>query len=196
MHKKLPKIYYFINNFDKNLINNLNLNIALIYRNYNKKINLNLLNDFKEFCKIKKRKFFLSNNIKLALKLNLDGAYIPSFNNDVKHCNYSTKSDFILLGSAHNLKELRIKESQCVDVIFLASLFNRKRTYLGFNKFRNLSKFTKLKVIALGGVEKNNLKRIKLLNVYGFAGISFFNKKKSPWNKFKGFLILYSNLYN
>ena len=48
MHKKLPKIYYFINNFDKNLINNLNSNIALIYRNYNEKFNINLLTDLKE----------------------------------------------------------------------------------------------------------------------------------------------------
>ena len=38
MHKKLPKIYYFINKFDKNNIKKLNKNIALIYRNYNKKI--------------------------------------------------------------------------------------------------------------------------------------------------------------
>ncbi len=180
MHKKLPKIYYFINNFDKNLINNLNLNIALIYRNYNKKFNINLLTDLKEFCKIKKRKFFLSNNIKLALKLNLDGAYIPSFNNDLKHCNYKKKKDFILLGSAHNLKQIREKERQAVDAIFLASLFNKKKTYLGFNKFNNLSKLTKVKIIALGGINKNNLKKISLLKVFGYAGISFFDQKKSP----------------
>ena len=32
------------------------------------------------FCKKKKIKFFLSNEIKLALKLDLDGVYLPSFN--------------------------------------------------------------------------------------------------------------------
>ena len=180
MHKKLPKIYYFINNFDKNLINNLNSNIALIYRNYDEKFNINLLADLKEFCKINKRKFFLSNNIKLALKLNLDGAYIPSFNNNLKHCNYKKKKDFILLGSAHNLKQIREKERQAVDAIFLASLFNKKKTYLGFNKFNNLSKLTKVKIIALGGINKNNLKKISLLKVFGYAGISFFDQKKSP----------------
>ena len=158
----------------------MNSNIALIYRNYNKKFNLKLLTDLKEFCKIKKRKFFLSNNIKLAVKLNLDGAYIPSFNNDLKHCNYCKKKDFILLGSAHNLKQIREKERQSVDAIFLASLFNKKKTYLGFNKFKNLSKLTKVKIIALGGVNKNNLKKISLLKVYGYAGISFFDQKKSP----------------
>ena len=180
MHKKLPKIYYFINNFDKNLINNLNSNVALIYRNYNKKINLRLLSDLKKFCKIKKRKFFLSNNIKLALKLDLDGAYIPSFNNDLKHINYKKKRNFILIGSAHNLKQIREKERQSLDAIFLASLFNKKKTYLGFNKFNNLSKLTSIKIIALGGINKNNLNRINLLKIYGFAGINFFEQKKSP----------------
>ena len=158
----------------------MNSNIALIYRNYNEKFNISLLTNLKEFCKIKKRKFFLSNNIKLALKLNLDGAYIPSFNNDLKHCNYIKKNNFILLGSAHNLKQIHEKERQSVDAIFLGSLFNKKKTYLGFNKFNNLSKLAKVKIIALGGINKNNLKRISLLNVYGYAGISFFDQKKSP----------------
>ena len=36
MHKDLPKVYYFISKFDKNNINKLNKNIAIIYRNYNK----------------------------------------------------------------------------------------------------------------------------------------------------------------
>ena len=174
----------------------MNSNIALIYRNYDEKLNIDLLNDIKKICKIKKMMFFLSNNTKLALKLNLDGAYIPSFNNNLKHCNYIKKKNFILLGSAHNLKQIREKERQSVDAIFLASLFNKKKTYLGFNKFKNLSKLTKVKIIALGGINKNNLKRISLLNVYGYAGISFFDQKKSPWNKFKGFFKFLSNLDN
>ena len=129
---------------------------------------------------------FLANNIKLALKLNLDGAYIPSFNNDLKHCNYNKKKKFILLGSAHSLKQIREKELQGVDAIFIASLFNKKKTYLGFNKFKILSKLTKKRIIALGGVNKNNIKKISLLNIYGFAGISFFDQKKSPRNKIRG----------
>ena len=84
------------------------------------------------------------------------------------------------MGSAHNLKQIREKERQCVDAIFLASLFNKKKTYLGFNKFKNLSKLTKVKIIALGGLNKNNLKKVSLLKVYGYAGISLFDQKKSP----------------
>jgi len=65
MHTKLPRIYYFINRFDKYNINKLNKNIALIYRNYNKKLDKNLIIKIKKYCNLKKRKFFLSNNIKL-----------------------------------------------------------------------------------------------------------------------------------
>ena len=35
------------------------------------------------------------------------------------------------------------------------------------------------KCVALGGINKKNIKKIKLTNVIGFAGISFF-KKKAP----------------
>ena len=42
------------------------------------------------------------------------------------------------------------------------------------NKFSNLKKITKTKVIALGGVSKNNIKKLKLINCFGFAGITYF----------------------
>ena len=34
-------------------------------------------------------KFFLSNNIKLAMRLKLDGAYIPSFNKELNFNSYN-----------------------------------------------------------------------------------------------------------
>ena len=87
----------------------------------------------------------MANNYKLALKMDLDGVYIPSFNSDLKHLNYLKKKNFIVLGSAHNIKEIRIKEVQKVDAIFIASLFNKKKNFLGINKFLNLINFTKKK---------------------------------------------------
>jgi len=107
MHTKLPRVYYFISKFEKNNINKLNKNIALIYRNYNKNFNKSLIIQIRKYCKLNKRKFFLSNNFKLALKLRLDGVYLPSFNNDLKHLNYPKKKNFFVIGSAHNYKEIK-----------------------------------------------------------------------------------------
>ena len=169
MHTDLPKVYYFINKFDKNNINKLNKNIALIYRNYNKKLNKDLIIKIKRYCRLKKRKFFLSNNIKLALDLKLDGVYLPSFNNDLKHLNYPKRKNFFIIGSAHNYKEIKQKELQKVDLIFIASLFNKKRTYLGINKFMILTNLTRKKIIALGVINKGNFKKLNLLNIYGYS---------------------------
>ena len=182
MHKILPKYYYFIDRFNKNHINNLDKNIAIIFRKYHKKLDINEIDKIKNFCKFSGRKFLLSNNIKLALKLDLDGVYLPSFNRSSKINIYSKKTKFLVIGSAHNLKEIKIKEKQNVDAIFLSSLFKKKKNYLGLKRFRILKSKTLLKIIALGGINKNNLKKINLLNVYGFASISFFNKtkKKAP----------------
>ena len=101
--------------------------------------------------------FVLSNNLKIALSLNLDGAYIPSFKKDFKHLNYDFKSNFLLLGSAHNLRQIRIKERQKVKLIFLSSLFKENKNYLGINRFKLLSSLTKKKVVVLGGISKSNI---------------------------------------
>jgi thiamine-phosphate pyrophosphorylase len=108
------------------------------------------------------------------LKLKLDGAYIPSFNKDIKHLSYSFPKKFIILGSAHNNKEIKIKQNQSVKIIFLSSLFKKNKNYLGINRFKLLSKLSKCKVIALGGISNQNLRKLKLLKCFGFAGISFF----------------------
>jgi len=60
MHDKLPKIFCFINNYEKNYIKRLPKNIAIIYRNYNKILNKNEINKINNLCKKTKRKFFFS----------------------------------------------------------------------------------------------------------------------------------------
>ena len=169
------KKYYFINKFETNNIDKQDKQTAIIYRNYSSEIiNEEIIIKIKRYCKRKGIKFYLSNNIKLALKLNLNGAYIPSFNKSYQHLAYSFKKDFKIIGSAHNLKEIRNKEIQKTEKIFLSSLFKKNKNFLGINKFKLLSKLTKKKVVILGGITKNNKKKLNLLNQSDFAGISYF----------------------
>ena len=167
--------YYFINKFDTNNIDKQDKQTTIIYRNYSSKlIDHVLILKIKSYCKKKSIKFYLSNDIKLAIKLDLDGAYIPAFNKNLKHLAYSYKKKFKIIGSAHNLKEIRIKEIQNVRKILLSSLFKKNKNYLGINKFKLLSKLTKKKVVVLGGISAKNKKKLSLLNQTDFAGISFF----------------------
>ena len=167
--------YYFINKFDTNIINKQDKQTVIIYRNYslNRK-NEDLILKIKNHCKKRRVKFYVSNNIKLAIKLGLDGVYIPSFNKDTKHLAYSYKKKFDIIGSAHNLKEIRIKEKQGVKKIFLSSLFKKNKNFLGINKFKILSNLTKKSVVALGGISKSNLRILSFLDHSDFAGISYF----------------------
>ena len=174
MHNNLPKQYYFKEKFDKKNLENQSAKTAIIYRNYSKKISKIEILKLKIFCNKKRLKLFISNNFKLALKFNLDGAYIPSFNKSFNHLNFNLKKDFIILGSAHNLKEIRIKELQKVDAIFLSSIFKKNNNYLGLFKFLNLNSLSKKKVIALGGISQKNKKKLHIINLWGFAGISYF----------------------
>ena len=165
--------YYFINKFDTNLIDKQSDDTILIYRNY---CNFNLENvlNIKKYTKKKKLKFLLANNTKLALKLKLDGVYLPSFNKKTSHLSYAKPKDFLIIGSAHNLKEIRVKELQGVKTIFISSLFKRNKNYLGINRFKFFSKLTQMKTVALGGISTKNIKKLNLLNCAGIAGISFF----------------------
>ena len=128
----------------------------------------------KKFLRKQGNKLFIANNFKLALKLGLDGIYIPSFNKEFYHLAYSTTLNFEVVGSAHNLKEIRTKELQKVQKIFISSLFKKNKNYLGLNKFKILKKFTKKGVIALGGISSRNIKKIHLAKISSIAGISYF----------------------
>ncbi len=88
-----------------------------------------------------------------------------------------------MMGSAHSLKEIKIKEKQNVDLIFLSPLFkvNKNKKHLNVVKFNILSNLTKKKIIALGGINEKNIKMIRITNAYGFSGISYFKK---PVNTF------------
>ncbi len=175
MHTNIKNKYYFISKLDTNNIAKQDSKTIIIYRNYqNKKLDISSILKIKKYCKKKNIKFFLSNNIKLAIKLDLDGVYIPSFNNNMSHLSFNLKNKFKIIGSAHNLKEIRIKELQKVNRIFLSSIFKKNKNYLGINKFRLLSNLTKKKVVALGGISKKNKRLLNILNIKFFAGISYF----------------------
>tara|TARA_B110000971_G_scaffold26181_1_gene23602 strand:+ start:105 stop:632 length:528 start_codon:yes stop_codon:yes gene_type:complete len=174
MHNKILNRYYFINKFDQSHIDKQDKKTTIIYRNHNQTLDKKLIIKIKNYCKIRGNKFLLSNNIKLAIHLNLDGVYISSFNKDKKHLSFSLKKNFIILGSVHNVYEMKTKQLQNVNSYFLSSLFKKNKNFLGIYRFKLLSSLSKKPIIALGGISNDNFKKLNLINCLGFAGISFF----------------------
>ena len=163
-------------------------NIALIYRNYEKKPSKSLILKIRNYCKKRKIKFYLANNYKMAISLDLDGVYLPSFNKQIIFNIFSKRKNFLILGSAHSINEINIKQKQKCKLIFLAPIFkvNKKKHFLGINKFNQLVTNKKILFVALGGINDLNIKKINLLKCYGFAGISWI--KKNGLRKLRPFL--------
>ena len=177
------KIYYFIDKFDFKELSTITTKINIIFRNYNKKYELNEILKTKNFCRKKGFNLFLANNLKLAINHDLDGVYIPSFNKNLRFSRSNLKKKFEVIGSAHNPKEIKIKESQNCVKIFLSPIFktDKNKFYLDIPKFNLLASHTKRKIISLGGINSKNIKKIKLTRSEGIGSISWI--KKNGLNK-------------
>ena len=151
----------------------------IIYRNYKKYDEISDLLRFRQSCKSKGIKLYVANDIKLAISINSDGIYLSSFNNGLQFLNFK-KSNFGIIGSAHNFREITIKIRQGCSLILLSKLFlvdyDKKSPYLGVVKFNSFLKVSK-KLIPLGGIKNHNLNQLNNVSSDGFALLSEIKKK-------------------
>ena len=178
MHKSLPKFYIFTDEYNNEIFRNKNQNIGIVYRNYKDRNRLKQLIKISQECKKMRYQLFVSNDLKLAYKVKADGIYIPSFNKTKIFSNIE-KKNIKIIGSAHTQSEIYKKINQNCEAIFLSPVFlvEKRRNYLDLYKFNYISQRNRKKIFALGGINKKNLKKLKLLYIQGFGGISLFKKK-------------------
>ena len=151
----------------------------IVYRNHKKNDKINDLHKFRKICKLKAIKFYVANNMNLAKLVSSDGLYISSFNKDLKYLNYKS-SNFEIIGSAHNYKEISFKIRQGCSLIFFSKLFlvnyDKAAPYMGVIKFNNFLKFSK-QLIPLGGIKYQNLNQLNNVFCQGLALLSEIKKK-------------------
>ena len=152
--------------------------MGIIYRNYNAEKRENELVKIAKACKKNRNQLFVSNDVKLAIKVKAEGIYIPSFNKTKNFANLE-KKNIKILGSAHNQKEIQKKISQNCTAIFLSPIFyiEKSNKFLGVHKFNYLAYSNTTNIFALGGISESNIHKLKLLNIKGFGGIRMFKKK-------------------
>ena len=152
----------------------------IIYRNNKKLEDLHRLRIFRKECKSKDIKFFVANDYNLSSKLKADGIYLSAFNKDLKYLNYK-KSNFIIIGAAHNIKEINLKIKQGCKYILLSRLFQvsykPEMNYLGINKFNFYASNIFKKIVALGGINTSNINKMKIVNCDSFALMTEIKKK-------------------
>ena len=152
---------------------------AIIYRNQRNLEKKEDIFEFRKLCKLKLIDFYVANDINLATCLNSDGLYLSSFNKSYKAL-FFKKSNFKIIGSAHNKSEIFMKIKQGCELILLSKLFlvnyDKKSKFLGIIKFNNFLIFNK-NLVPLGGIGLNNLNKLKSINCKGIALMSEIKKK-------------------
>ncbi|MDA7715599.1 thiamine phosphate synthase [Pelagibacteraceae bacterium] len=178
----LKKEYFFI---IKN-INDINLNLIkrynkfnIIFRNSDDILDISVIIKFRNKCKLKKIKFFVANNARLAVALKADGIYLSSSNNNFRYLSFLNLG-FCLIGGAHNFKEIYQKMKQGCQKIIVSKLFKVAAKPGGkiYNviKFNNLQFFYK-NIIPLGGIKLGNINKLKIVNSNAFTIMSEIKKK-------------------
>ena len=159
-----------------------NKKISIIYRNNGVLENHLKLYVFRKKCKIKKFKFYVANNYKLAKSCKADGLYLSSYNKK-NYFSYACN----LIGSAHNFKEIYEKIKQGCGTIILSRLFKtsykNKKNYLGVNKFNLIKKNFSINIVPLGGITNNNLLKLNLVKSQGLCLFSEIKKKPAISNR-------------
>ena len=179
----LENFYFFTTYINEQIIKNVVKfkNVAIIYNN--KYIdNENNFLKIKNFCKINNIKFFIIDNLKLAIKYKLDGLII-SHDNKRAYLNLSNyKKNFKIIGKAHSQNEYFCKIKQNCSAVLLSPIFQNTKyntsKILTISKFNQISKNWKIDVYALGGINFENIKRIKMTKAKGVGFISLISNLK------------------
>ena len=152
---------------------------TIIYRNLGQYEPKEQVTSFRKNCKAKDIKFFVTNDINLAQSLNADGIYLSARNNSLRFLKFKRKN-FKIIGGAHNIREINHKKLQGCESILLSRLFRvsykPRMDCLGVNKF-NSYLARNPQIVALGGININNINKLKTVNSQSFAILSALKKK-------------------
>jgi len=178
------QFFFFTNTLNEIIAKNIIKfkNICIIYRpEKDESKNFTQLAKIKSFCKKNKILFYIADNYQLITKYNADGIFLSSSNKSFLKP-MKMKSNFNIIGLAHNFLEYSIKTKQnCKEIMLSPIFFNKKYSnnkILGVIKFNLISIYWNAKLCALGGINLDNLKKLRICKVKSIAFVSLMNNSK------------------
>ena len=140
----------------------------------------------KKICKKFNVKFIINDNPLLAKKLNADGCHLGQSDMDINKARIILKNKIIGITCHNSMKLAKIAIRNKADYLAFGAFFNSKTKKTRFqskiNILRSINKMTKVPIIAIGGINSKNYKKL-LLNKANFLAISGYiwnNKKYKP----------------
>ena len=144
-----------------------------------------------KICKRFNVKFLINDDVFIAKKLNADGCHLGQKDMDIIKARKLIGNKIIGVTCHNSIKLSKIAVKNRADYIALGA-FNNSRTKkikykASINLLRKVKKITKTPVVAIGGINSDNYKKL-LLNKANFLAISGYiwnNKKLKPTEAIK-----------
>ena len=195
------KFIYLIspNKIRRNFYNNLKLVLKsgkvnffqLRLKNYSLKKKIEIGEKIKKICKEYNVKFLINDDPLLTLKLNADGCHLGQNDMDIKMAKKILGKKIIGI-TCHNSinfakKAIKARASYIAFGAFYQSKTKKTKYKVSIKILKKIKEFTKIPIVAIGGINANNYK-ILLLNNANFLAISGYiwnNKKYKPLQAIK-----------
>ena len=140
----------------------------------------------REICRKNKVKFLVNDDPKLTIKLNADGCHLGQSDTNIKDAR-SIIGNKIIGVTCHNSIKLaklaiKAKASYLAFGAFFPSKTKKTKYLASIKNLKEASKLTRVPLVAIGGINPQNYKKL-LLNKAKFLAISSYiwkNKKYKP----------------
>ena len=147
----------------------------------------------KIICKKNKVKFLINDNPFLALKLNADGCHLGQKDMNIREAKKIIGSKIIGI-TCHNSinlakKAIKAKADYLAFGAFYSSKTKKTRYESSTKVLNKIKKFTKIPIVAIGGINSDNYKNL-ILNNANFLAISGYIWKNKKYKPFKAIKIL------
>ena len=140
----------------------------------------------RKICKKYNVKFLINDNPILAKKLNADGCHLGQKDMNIKEARKILKNKIIGITCHNSIRLAKIALLNKPDYIafgaFYASRTKKVRFKAKINILHSIKKITKIPIVAIGGINAKNYKKL-ILNKANFLAISGYiwnNKKYKP----------------
>ena len=140
----------------------------------------------KKICKKYKVKFLINDDVNLAKKLDIDGCNLGQKDMKIIEARKILKKKIIGITCHNSISLAKIAIGNRADYLAFGSFFPSKTKKTKFkanlNLLKKIKKITKIPIVAIGGINSDNYKKL-LLNKANFLAISGYiwnNKKLKP----------------
>ena len=138
--------------------------------------------------------FVIDDNVEAAKEVDADGVHIGQNDTEAKRARDILGENKIIGVSAGNLKEAIDAEKNGADYIGIGAMFDtstkKDHTDMTFEEAKKITDTVKIPVVAIGGINKNNILELKGTGIDGVAVISAIFAQQDRYSAAKELLEL------